>query len=286
MELSEYDIQYKSRLANKGQVLVDFLAEIPQPSTCPDNKNWWTLCIDGASRHSGVGIGLLLTSPTGEKIEQAVRLGFSASNNESEYEAMIAELELTLAVGANCLFIQSDSQLVVGQVNAEFESREPRMAKYASLIKQKLSTLTTWKLEHIPRDSNERVDPLDVVAASLPITETIYLPIYYQPGSSILHTQVSQVEESPPSWMDPIRLYIATRELPDDRSMAHKIQIQSARFSPVDGQLYKRSLGEPYLKCLTPEQGQYVLAELHEGICGNHPGGRTLAHRAHTQGYY
>ena len=38
--------------------------------------------------------------------------------------------------------------------------------------------------------------------------------------------------------------------------------------------------------CLTPEQGQYVLAKLHEGICGNHPGGRTLAHRAHTQGYY
>ena len=37
---------------------------------------------------------------------------------------------------------------------------------------------------------------------------------------------------------------------------------------------------------LTPEQGQYVLAELHEGICGNHSGGRTLAHRAHTQGYY
>ena len=38
--------------------------------------------------------------------------------------------------------------------------------------------------------------------------------------------------------------------------------------------------------CLTPEQGQYVLAELHEGVCGNHSGGRTLAHRAHTQGYY
>ena len=68
--------------------------------------------------------------------------------------------------------------------------------------------------------------------------------------------------------------------------MAHKVQIQSARFSLVDGQLYKRSLGGPYLKCLTPEQGQYVLAELHEGICRNHPRGRTLAHRAHTQGYY
>ena len=86
--------------------------------------------------------------------------------------------------------------------------------------------------------------------------------------------------------MDLIRLYIAMGELPDDRNMAHKVQIQSTRFSLVDGQLYKLSLGGPYLKCLTPEQGQYVLDELHEGICGNHPGGRTLAHRAHTQGYY
>ena len=86
--------------------------------------------------------------------------------------------------------------------------------------------------------------------------------------------------------MDPIRLYIATGELPDDRNRAHKIHIQSTKFSIVNGQLYKRSLGGPYLKCLTIEQGQYVLAELHEGICGNHSGGRTLAHRAHTQGYY
>ena len=160
------------------------------------------------------------------------------------------------------------------------------MEKYDSLVKQKLSTLLAWKLEHVPRDCNERVDALADVAASLPIKEIIYLPIYYQPGSSILHTQVSQIEEVPPSWMDPIRLYISTGELPTDRGRAHKIQIQSARFSLVDGQLYKQSLGGPYLKCLTPEQGQYVLAELHEAICRNHPGGRTLAHRAHTQGYY
>ena len=84
--------------------------------------------------------------------------------------------------------------------------------------------------------------------------------------------------------MDPIGLYITIEELPNDKDKAHKVRIQSARFSMIDGQLYKWSLGEPYLTCLTPEQGQYVLTELHEGICGNHPGGRTLAHRAHTQG--
>ena len=136
---------------------------------------------------------------------------------------MIADLELALAVGADSLSIRSDSQLVVGQVNAEFESRDPRMEKYASLVKHKLSTLLAWKLEHVPRDSNERADALAAVAASLPIKETIYLPIYYQLGSSILRAQVSQIEEVPLSWMDPIRLYITTGELPNDRGRAHKI---------------------------------------------------------------
>ena len=86
--------------------------------------------------------------------------------------------------------------------------------------------------------------------------------------------------------MNPIVKYINTGELPDDRHKAHKVQIQSVRFSLINGQLFKRSLDGPYLKCLTTEQGQCVLAELHEGICGNHPRGRTLAHRAYTQGYY
>ena len=63
---------------------------------------------------------------------------------------MIAGLELALAMGADSLSVQSDSQLVVGQVNAEFEYRDPRIEKYASLVKQKLNTLSDWKLEHVP----------------------------------------------------------------------------------------------------------------------------------------
>ena len=80
--------------------------------------------------------------------------------------------------------------------------------------------------------------------------------------------------------------YISTGKLPAERDLAHKIQVQSTRFSLINGQLFKRSLDGPYLKCLTTEQGQYVLAELHEGICGDYLGGRTLAHKAHSKGYY
>ena len=70
MELSKYGIQYKPRLSKKGQVLADFLAEIRKPDTYPNEKGWWTLCIDEASRQSRAGIYLKLTSPTGERIEQ------------------------------------------------------------------------------------------------------------------------------------------------------------------------------------------------------------------------
>ena len=79
-----------------------------------------------------MGTGLQLRSPSGDKIEQAIQLGFGASNNELEYEAILAELELATTLSAEKLLIRSDSQLVVRQVNEEFESRDPRMVKYVS----------------------------------------------------------------------------------------------------------------------------------------------------------
>ena len=78
------------------------------------------------------------------------------------------------------------------------------MAKYVTLIKQRLASFSTWKLEHVPRDSNEKADALVIVAASLLIIETIFLPIYYQPDSSIATVRVNQVGETSLSWMDPI----------------------------------------------------------------------------------
>ena len=98
-------------------MLVDFIAELPQSKTCPHNLDWWTLNIDGASRQSGAGIGLQSRTPLGDKIEQSIRLEFGASNNESEYEAILVGLELVAALFSKRLLIWSGSQLVVGQVN-------------------------------------------------------------------------------------------------------------------------------------------------------------------------
>ena len=105
IELSEFGIQYKPRLAKEGQVMANFLAEIPQSGVSQDSLNWWTLNLDGASQKTGAGIYLQLKSPTGEKIEKAIHLGFSASNNESENKSILARIELVAIVSANKLLI-------------------------------------------------------------------------------------------------------------------------------------------------------------------------------------
>ena len=72
LELSEYGIQYRPRLAKKGQVLTKFLAKITQPETCLDSLNWLILSVDGASRQTEASIDLQLKSPSGDKIEQEI----------------------------------------------------------------------------------------------------------------------------------------------------------------------------------------------------------------------
>ena len=124
IELSKFDIQFKPHLALKEQVLADFLAEIPQQERKPDSSGWWTLNVDGASRQTGASLGLQLKAPTGEVIEQAIRLSFHASKNKVEYEAIIVGLDLAIFVSSEKIVIRNDSQLVVGQVNKENETRD------------------------------------------------------------------------------------------------------------------------------------------------------------------
>ena len=82
-------------------------------------------------------------------------------------------------------------------------------------------------------------------------------------------------------WTEDIIRYLRTGTLPEEPKQAHKIRVQAARFTLIGRHLYKRSFTDPYLRCLNPSEALYVLAELHKGVCGNHYGGRSLAHRAY-----
>ena len=79
-----------------------------------DSVGWWILIVDGASRQTGAGVRLQLKAPIGEMIEHAIRLDFPSSNNETEYEPILAGNDLAASVSSKKIIIRSDSQLVVG----------------------------------------------------------------------------------------------------------------------------------------------------------------------------
>ena len=99
LELSEFDIRYKPKTAIKGQILADFVMKFTLTKLVEDTRATpdlpiWKLSVDGVANAQGSGVWLILTSPEGIDIEYALRFGFQASNNEAEYEAVIAGLNL------------------------------------------------------------------------------------------------------------------------------------------------------------------------------------------------
>ena len=89
------------------------------------------------------------------------------------------------------------------------------------------------------------------------------------------------------SWMDSIVLFLKENILPERKSEAKKVWRKAPWFwLSEDQKLYKRSFSRPYFLCIHPEAVELLLEELHEGVYGSHTGGRSLSHRALTQGYW
>jgi len=101
VELSEFDVQYEPRGPIKGQVYADFVVELSSTDAHQEEANFrWVLSVDGSFNQQGSGACVILEGPNGLLIEQALRFAFKASNNQAEYEALIAGMLLAKEMGA------------------------------------------------------------------------------------------------------------------------------------------------------------------------------------------
>ena len=75
-------------------------------------------------------------------------------------------------------------------------------------------------------------------------------------------------------------------KLLEGKDKAKKLKLRSARYVLINELLYKRGFSQPYLRCLAPDEVNYVLREVYEGACGNHSGARSLIHKVIRAGYY
>ncbi|KAL2244745.1 UNVERIFIED_CONTAM: hypothetical protein Sindi_2742700 [Sesamum indicum] len=98
--------------------------------------------------------------------------------------------------------------------------------------------------------------------------------------------EIMCVDPTPPSWKEEIVRFLTNGTILEDQKEANAFKRKASRFIMIDGDLYKRGFSLPLLKCLTHEEKNYVLREIHEGICENHLGGKTLAGKALRHGFF
>uniref|UniRef100_A0A2N9GJ57 RNA-directed DNA polymerase n=1 Tax=Fagus sylvatica TaxID=28930 RepID=A0A2N9GJ57_FAGSY len=256
IEMSEFHIDYRPRTAIKAQALADFIAEFTQPWKDEEDSEEgkaWTVNIDGSSTKEMSGAGVVLVSPEKDKFEYALQLRFRATNNEAEYEALLAGLKLSKSMGIE----------------------EPDRQKRFSVNRRASQG-------GIPREENEAADRLARLASS-GVEIDGFVEIQGRPSTE--EETINPISFTT-TWMLPIIRYLKEGTLPADRAEAHKLRIRASRFQLLGGILYKMGFSRPHLRCLSPEEANYVIREVHEGVCGNHSRARSLAHKLTRAGYY
>ncbi|XP_075633631.1 uncharacterized protein LOC142606114 [Castanea sativa] len=156
------------------------------------------------------------------------------------------------------------------------------MKKYLSKVKWLVKKFKEANFVQVAREENMEVD----VLAKATLTEGAmdeYDKVQYIPSIDLPEVQQIEGEEN---WMTPIVVYLKVGRLLEDKDEARKLRIKATKYILIDEVLYKRGFSQPYLRCLALDESNYVLREVHEGVCRNHSGARVLVQKVVHAGYY
>ena len=118
------------------------------------------MSVDGSSGEHGSGVRIVLEGLEGEEISYAIKLEFATTNNQVEYEALIAGLKLAKTVKVDRVKIKTDSQLVANHISERFQPREEKMEQYFKIVRQMMGKFEAVEVIQIPREQNSRADIL------------------------------------------------------------------------------------------------------------------------------
>ncbi|XP_075642011.1 uncharacterized protein LOC142613521 [Castanea sativa] len=192
-------------------------------------------------------------------------------------------------MGGKMVEMFSDSRYIVDQAEGELEARDPRMQEYLGQVRHLQSGFESFTLLQIARSRNTHADSLAILTTSSRHSLPRVILIEDLCKSTEMRGNMVRIHQIKvgPSWMDSIVLFHKENILPKGKSEADKVRRKAPRFWLFEDQkLYKRSFSGSYLLCIHLEAAELLLEELHEGIYGSHTGGRSLSHKALTQGYW
>ncbi|XP_074351922.1 uncharacterized protein LOC141691074 [Apium graveolens] len=248
-ELRAYNMKLKPSKCNFAVSLGKFLGHMVTRRGIEVEP--WSLYTDGASNDNGTGVGLVLKSPQGDTLAYSICYEFKATNNESEYEALI--IGMTTALDLNIIHpeVNCDSLLIVNHVRGTCEAKDCKMMAYLEIVKKLQSKFGSFTIRQVLREQNIQADALVSVGEVSRQMNISNIPIIH-----ILKPAMERNEEK------------------------HSVM------DIEEGEHHSWTINGLLQRCL--EKGEYgqVLRDVHDGDCGNHTGGRNLSCKILKMGYY
>lgn len=273
-------MRYEPNGSVKGQHLAHFAVEL---SIGDEEEIYWKLHVDGSSNKAGGGAGIVLEGPNDIRVEQSLIFKFKISNNQAEYELFIVGMELARDLGVANLECRTNSQLVEGHMSDNFQVKDDLLLQYFHKAKQLAAHFRTIRIEHVPRGENTRADILSKLSSDKEKGQlnSVIRQMLMKPTIECLSVGVVTEREC---WREDILRLI--REQDEGKNLPADDAKRIARYCIIGEDLYRRGYVTPIMKCLSATEADYVMRELHEGVCGRHTGGRALRARVLRAGFF
>nr|XP_043611871.1 uncharacterized protein LOC122583543 [Erigeron canadensis] len=176
IELGEHEIEFRGRHAIKGQILADFITDVQESKDTETysaslevigtvERDLRKLYTDEAASSDGCGAGPMLVNPEEKEFTYALNFEFIVTNNEAEYEALLAGLRMARDMKIRSIQVYVDSQLVARQVKGEYEAKQETTQKYLRKVQELRESFSHFEIEHIRRSQNKKADALSKLAS-------------------------------------------------------------------------------------------------------------------------
>ncbi|XP_027357435.1 uncharacterized protein LOC113866835 [Abrus precatorius] len=286
LALTKYSLIYKPLKSVKGQVVADFVVDHSIPIKEVDfiSLKSWKLYFDGSSHKNGIGIGILIISPDEIPTKLLFEIKSACSNNEAEYEALLAALEILLNFGARNVIIRGDSELVIKQLTKEYKCLSRNLVEYWVKVNKLLQKFGEVILEHIPRNKNQDANELAQIASKYRISSenlAKLTEIREKLGSTNLEIlNINDLTDQ--DWRKPLVNYLKVPNIPTDP----RTKFRAVNYIILVDELYKRSVDGTLLRCLSKHEAYIALAKIHKGICGAYQAGERMKWMLLREGLY
>jgi hypothetical protein len=188
--------------------------------------------------------------------EFAIPIQPTVTNNQAEHEALLRGLQYLRVAKAIAVEIYGDSELIIKQLNGQYECRNDILRNYYEECTEILKSFQLVILQHIPRESNGEANRLAQSASGYRENQEVFANYVCSFGSNLAEDD----------WRKEIDYYLEN----PSRKLSRKLRYKAIKFVLLDERLYYKSMDGVLLQCLGQEEAKRMMSKVHDGLCGAH----------------